>query len=76
MCCTLSSSSLLTCLPPSWVVVVSFTVSCPHGDDPHTDLQVSEVQYFTCSHSSGSFTLSFKGETTASIAYNAVLGSA
>ena len=51
-------------------------VTCPHGDDPHTDTDVSEVQYLSCSHTSGSFTLSFRGQTTGSIAYNHVLGSA
>lgn len=37
---------------------------CPSGDDPWTANQVDEVQAVACAADSGSFTLSFRGETT------------
>ncbi|KAG6965948.1 hypothetical protein JG688_00006988 [Phytophthora aleatoria] len=37
---------------------------CPSGDDPWTANQVDEVQAVSCSADGGSFTLSFRGETT------------
>jgi hypothetical protein len=44
---------------------------CPYGDDPETP-GVYEAQNVTCALTSGSFTLTFREQTTASIAYNAV----
>lgn len=42
-------------------------VPCPRGDDPWTTNQVNEVQSISCKADGGSFTLSFRGETTAKI---------
>lgn len=47
---------------------------CPLGDDPSTP-GVFEVQTVTCTGTGGTFTLTFRQQTTATIAYNA-LGSA
>ena len=47
-------------------------MSCPHGDIPETLYQQDEVQEIYCRATGGSFTLSFRGETTRPIAYNAV----
>lgn len=53
---------------------------CPSGDDPLTGtfsispsnpLQYNEVQRVACRADGGSFTLSFRGETSADIRYNA-----
>lgn len=44
---------------------------CPKGDDPLTTGQVNEIQSLLCSASSGTFTLSFRGETTTPLSYNA-----
>ncbi|ETO75683.1 hypothetical protein F444_08762 [Phytophthora nicotianae P1976] len=44
---------------------------CPSGDDPWTTNQVDEVQTVSCSADGGSFTLSFRGETTLPIAFSA-----
>eukprot|EP01041_Mallomonas_annulata_P005129 gene5129-10254_t len=52
---------------------------CPKGDDPLTGTgtntasnpnQFNEIQKLTCKAGSGSFTLSFRGKTTARIPYN------
>lgn len=45
--------------------------TCPTGDDPKTFNQTHEEQTLVCTASSGSFTLSFRGRTTADIAYDA-----
>lgn len=45
---------------------------CPHGDDPLTEGDQQEVQAITCTHTSGTFTLTFRGQTTGAISYNAV----
>ena len=48
--------------------------TCPKGDDPETTGQVDEIQGISCicqTTCSGSFTLTFRGETTASIAHGA-----
>ena len=48
--------------------------ACPYGDDPQTTGQVDEKQAINCicqSTCSGTFTLGFRGETTAAIAHNA-----
>jgi hypothetical protein len=53
--------------------------SCPTGDDPYTGtasdtvVQVNEKQIITCTANGGTFTLTYKGETTAAIAYDATL---
>lgn len=44
---------------------------CPSGDDPWTTNQVDEVQSVSCSADGGSFTLSFRGETTLPIPFSA-----
>ena len=51
---------------------------CPKGDDPMTGgvddpggVQYYEKQLLTCSASGGTFTLAFRGETTAPISYRA-----
>ena len=41
------------------------------GDDPNTTGQSDETQTIFCSAEGGTFKLSFRGETTISIAYNA-----
>jgi hypothetical protein len=41
--------------------------TCPKGDDPITTGQLDEKQVIRCSSTNGTFTLNFKGETTASI---------
>lgn len=44
---------------------------CPTGDDPKTPDQFNEEQKGICTASAGTFTLSFRGETTKPIPYNA-----
>jgi len=44
---------------------------CPTGDDPKTTGQFTEVQTATCTASSGTFTVTFRGQTTAAIAFDA-----
>ena len=46
---------------------------CPLGDDPLTTGQTDEVQHVvcTCDGCSGTWTFSYRGETTVAIAYNA-----
>lgn len=44
---------------------------CPTGDDPLTTGQSDEVQHLTCSATGGTFTLSFRGETTTPIEFDA-----
>lgn len=59
-------------------VSMNFTVfeqrlgECPHGDDPSTEGGLSEIQVLQCAATSGSFTLTFRGETTAAISYDSV----
>ena len=43
---------------------------CPSGDDPATYDDEKEVQVLSCVASSGSFTLTFRQQETADIAYN------
>ena len=48
--------------------------TCPFGDDPETTGQADEVQVLNCmcqSTCSGSFTITFRGQTTAAIAHGA-----
>eukprot|EP00944_MAST-04C_sp_MAST-4C-sp1_P016200 g16200.t1 len=45
---------------------------CPHGDDPLTPGTQQEVQAIVCTGTGGTFTLTFRGETTGAISYNAV----
>ena len=45
---------------------------CPNGDDPKTEGQFNEIQKGFCKAGAGTFTLSFRGETTRPIAYNAL----
>merc|ERR1712196_181129 len=45
--------------------------NCTVGDNPMTDGD-KEVQQLTCDATSGTFTLTFRGQTTTAIAYNAV----
>ena len=45
--------------------------SCPTGDDPFTWNQHNEVQLLTCTASSGTFTLTFREQTTAPIPFDA-----
>jgi len=40
---------------------------CPSGDDPWTTGQLDTVQAVSCKANGGSFTLSFRGETTRAI---------
>ena len=44
---------------------------CPTGDDPLTTGQVNEVHRVTCEATSGTAALSFRGEWTREIAYDA-----
>ncbi|ETW07561.1 hypothetical protein H310_02048 [Aphanomyces invadans] len=46
---------------------------CPQGDDPLTLEQVNDVQAFQCAADSGSFQLSFRGESSPQIPFNANL---
>jgi hypothetical protein len=41
--------------------------ACPKGDDPITTGQLDEKQIIRCSSTNGTFTLNFKGQTTAPI---------
>lgn len=45
--------------------------TCPTGDDPSSAGGVVETQSFTCTGSAGSFTLTFRQHTSASIAHGA-----
>ncbi|CAM9627271.1 unnamed protein product [Chrysoparadoxa australica] len=45
--------------------------TCPTGDNPDTTGHVNEVQTFTCPLTSGTFTVTFRQETTAAIAFDA-----
>jgi len=47
--------------------------TCPYGDDPITEDEANEVQTLTCTDadSDGTFTLTFRGQTTDSIGYAA-----
>jgi len=47
--------------------------TCPYGDDPITEDEANEVQTLTCTDadSDGTFTLTFRGQTTDSISYAA-----
>ena len=50
--------------------------ACPLGDDPNTrsrNHSLFEVQKVSCHATNGTFTLSFRGQTTASLQYNASL---
>ena len=44
---------------------------CPFGDDPNTYDSVTEQQVIECVGTGGTFTLTFREETTAAINYNA-----
>ena len=44
---------------------------CPNGDDPKTTGQNNEIQKGVCKAGTGTFTLSFRGQTTRPIPYNA-----
>ncbi|KAG7378709.1 hypothetical protein PHYPSEUDO_009748 [Phytophthora pseudosyringae] len=44
---------------------------CPSGDDPWTTNQADEAQTVSCSADGGTFTLSFRGETTLPIPFSA-----
>lgn len=44
---------------------------CPRGDDPMTENGLPEAQEIICSATTGTFTLSFRGAETASIAFTA-----
>ena len=44
---------------------------CPTGDNPKTFNQFNEVQVLECSATNGTFTLTFRGNTTLPISYNA-----
>ncbi|KAF1334202.1 hypothetical protein FI667_g1940, partial [Globisporangium splendens] len=44
---------------------------CPSGDDPWTSSQLDEVQTVSCAADGGRFALSFRGETTQTIAASA-----
>lgn len=46
-------------------------IPCPSGDDPWTIGQADEVQTITCLAIGGTFTLSFRGETTLPISFAA-----
>ena len=48
------------------------TASCAVGDNPDTLDGVFEAQTMTCTGTSGTFTITFRGFTTAAISYNAV----
>lgn len=45
---------------------------CPHGDIPETGGQHYEQQTIYCAATGGTFTLTFRGETTRPIAWNAI----
>lgn len=45
---------------------------CPHGDIPDTIRQYNEIQNLYCKADGGTLKLTFRGETTRPIAYNAV----
>lgn len=44
---------------------------CPLGADPYEEGKVNEKQSITCTADSGTFTLAFREQTTANIAFNA-----
>lgn len=46
-------------------------MKCLTGDDPSTDSQVDEVQLLHCTATSGSFTLTFRQQTSSLIAFSA-----
>ena len=45
-------------------------MSCPTGDDPYTTDQSDEIQTLNCDATSGTLTLTFRGETTSYVQYN------
>jgi len=45
--------------------------TCPTGDDPLTASQLNEIQLLECRATSGTFTLTFMGETTKRISFDA-----
>ena len=48
--------------------------TCPYGDDPETTGQADEIQVLNCickNTCTGTFTITFRGETTAAIAHGA-----
>merc|ERR1711907_220141 len=47
---------------------------CATGDNPRTDYQFNEVQTATCTATSGTFTLTFRSQTTAALSYDASTG--
>lgn len=50
---------------------MNFTGECPRGDDPSSYDDVVEVQLVQCLATAGSFTLTFRDQTTAAIAVSA-----
>ncbi|KAF0695040.1 Aste57867_14121 [Aphanomyces stellatus] len=48
-------------------------VDCPHGDDPNTYLDMQEVQHIQCLATGGTFTITFRQQTTGPIPWNANL---
>lgn len=46
-------------------------LSCPFGDDPMVTGKVNEQQTISCTADGGTFTVTFRGQTTSAIAYDA-----
>jgi hypothetical protein len=59
---------------PGWTGADCSLRSCPYGDDPGSAGQVDEVQVIDCKATGGTFTITFRGETTAAIAFGANAG--
>lgn len=56
---------------PGWTGADCSLRTCPYGDDPGSDGQADEVQLIDCKATGGTFTITFRGETTAAIAFGA-----
>ena len=56
---------------PGWTGMDCSLRTCPFGDDPGSTGQANEIQIIDCLGTSGSFTVTFRGETTEPIAFNA-----
>lgn len=57
----------------SWLGPACATRACPTGINPYGVTAVNEVQRITCNAGSGSFTLSFRGQTTLPIDFDVTI---
>ena len=68
------SATLLGCLCDEGYTGYDCSLrTCPSGDDPLTESQHNDVQLLECHADSGSFTLTFKRETTVPISVDATV---